>query len=203
MDTPFVGHVVCRRGNRFVSAILLFGFVVLSLTEIASAKPSKPWDLASQKERNAYIVEIALQDVGKNFAKNCKNWANKIVEYVSRYGGSKKISLPATVNQWGQTDPDGWAWAPAPHIWTPQQSRRIGTALPGQIIQMNWKNKDGSVVVHTAIVGLVKGGRIWFLDSNWNDPAHPGERNWVQNHDLSLSDVEKAVGNKFTIYEIQ
>jgi hypothetical protein len=126
------------------------------------------------------------------------------VEEASQYGLSytKRVSLPSTVNEKGGTDANGWRWAPLAHIVL-KKSSNVRTVLPGQIIQMNWKNKSGSMFPHTAIVGDVSPLLVTLIDSNWSHPKHPGEHNWVQKRIITWTELEKGVGTEFTIYEIQ
>jgi len=54
------GSALTRRG--FLTAGVATGLVLVG-PRISSARPSKPWHSATQKERRAYIIEVGLRDV--------------------------------------------------------------------------------------------------------------------------------------------
>lgn len=174
----------------FIGSVLAV-LIIVAVSSPVSAKPSRAWDLASQKDRNAYIVELALKQVGLQYPSTSKEWVKEIVFSASQFGlpQSRAIVLP-------ETKSNGYAWKDTPYVYTKKQSQLIKAALPGQIVQMQWKGAE-----HTAIVGAVSSKTVTFLDV-WPDPKRKN-RNLIQKRLLTWTEVEKAVGAKFTIYEIR
>jgi murein DD-endopeptidase MepM/ murein hydrolase activator NlpD len=169
-------------------------FLLLTVSS-ASAKPTRPWDLASQKDRNAYIVELALKEEGLEFPSTTKEWVKRIIGIASTYGlpQSRAIVLPETLS-------NGYAWKDAQYIYAVK--KQIKAAIPGQIMQMVWKDaKTRKSSVTTVIVSSVSSRTVTFLE-NLPDPKRKN-RDVIQKRSFAWTEVERSVGSKFTIYEVQ
>lgn len=145
------------------------------------------WDQMSQQQKNNAILSQAMSYRVGDYGGICKEWVRTVVFNVSGR------TIPPTY-----PDANGWQWASSPYV----VQRYVGMYQfqPGDIVQMNYRNSNGTVVPHTAIVvGLyygAPGGIVW-IDSNWNGTQS------VSIHNMGFDVFSLKVGSKYSVYNIK
>lgn len=159
------------------------------------------WHEVTQVQRNQKILQTAeeewnnfkkLKESGEPIAPygSCKVWAYKVV--VSASGGKVRLPLnhPDFKDRWLDSQ------------FAEGRKASITTAKPGEIVQIEWKRKEGvgdSDNIHTLIVVSVGPDDITFIDSNWHKDEMLGKRT----KSISFFEGDNASAKSFTIYTIK
>ena len=167
---------------------IITGAVFLLASETASAGG---WEYGmTQQQRNQAILASARADLGLKFSgMQCKDWVRRVVLSASGANGLRR-DLPSTA-----LAPLVWVWNYSPFIVnryvTPQQF------LPGNIVQMLIRYKDGSYGPHTAIVESVTNAGIVWIEENYGTP------NIVERRSVSFYVFSMQVpSNNYSVYEV-
>ncbi len=161
----------------------------------ARAQPYQPpghwWhNVMNQYGRNQQIIGRALAQNGQYTGVECKQWVQNVVYSAS--GGT--VWLPQNRPDWM-----GWYWSEwAQPLWYIPYNGPSYAAQPGNIIQMRWRNNNGSVLPHTAIVLSNNWSGMQWIDCNWSN----GDRT-VRVHYVSHDQFRQAVGWNCTVYEVR
>jgi hypothetical protein len=147
------------------------------------------WKNRGQANRNIDILTRAYKDNGKNVGIQCKPWVQKVVSEASR----GVVAVPTTTDS-----ATGWKWNSSKYVKS--LGSDINSAMPGDIVQMNIKGKDGVPGPHTAIVSARILSTIWWIDSNYVGT------NIVGVHDQTVAKFLSSVTidgvQKYTVYRI-
>jgi|WetSurMetagenome_2_1015567.scaffolds.fasta_scaffold47176_2 hypothetical protein len=152
------------------------------------------WKAQGQVNRNLDILTRAYKDYSqtpKYVGLNCKEWAKKVVLDASH----NVVKLPGTTS-----GGEGWTLYSDSHVQN--LGSNIYIALPGDIVQMNVKMKDGSSTPHTAIVSGQCLTNILWIDSNFHDPEDNKVRQRSQTIPEFLSSVTFNGVQRYTLYRI-
>jgi hypothetical protein len=144
------------------------------------------WHNLSQNQRNSRIVERALQDVGDDVGQSCKEWVRTVVRSAS--GNTVTIPPNSSNDTRWQSDPDCHRYAPP---FPP------GAFVAGYIIQMRWRNNDGTYYPHTAIVQSRNSSGMWWIESNWEGDEV------VRRRFVPFSTFHAQVGSRYSVYRIE
>lgn len=172
-----------KNRNRILSIVALFGLVCS-----AAAAPSLAnwWHGLSQNQRNAEIREVALDQVGDSTGMQCKHWVQEVV-----YEASQGAVYPPT-------NKNNYTWNSHSKVRALPKPFPINAVQPGHIIQMQWRNNNGTVYPHTAIVKSRTSTKMTWVDCNWN-----GDES-VITHSIRFTDFYNAVdGHNYNVYEIK
>ncbi len=170
------------------SRIVLSVLALLALVCTVAASPSMVnwWHGLSQNQRNAEILDVALDQVGDDTGLECKPWVQAVVNEAS----NGTVNVPSNLND--------YTWKSSSNVRVMPRPFPIETVKPGQIIQMRWQNHDGSVYPHTAIVKSKTSTKMTWVDCNWR-----GDET-VMTHTVYFSDFYWAVnGYDYNVYEIK
>ncbi|HLP43815.1 MAG TPA: hypothetical protein VK145_00880 [Candidatus Nanoarchaeia archaeon] len=143
------------------------------------------WHGLTQGQRNDEILSVALDQNGDHTGLQCKHWVQEVVDEASR----GEVYPPTNQND--------YTWRSSSNVRVMQKPFPIQWAQPGQIIQMRWKNRNGSTYPHTAILKSKTSTKMYWVDCNW----HGDET--VDVHSVTYSDFNRAVGNYYNVYEIK
>ncbi len=158
--------------------------LVLSSIAVVAAPPT-PWKKLTPSAKVEAIIARASLDEGRNVRQECKPWVQAVVANAT--GGAVKVPL-TTEGGYGS------AWHDGPGV--SGACVPVGSIRRGQVIQMRWRNRNGSVLPHTAIVLRNAGGTLTVIDANWKSDQT------VRTHSWSVSEFSQAVGNAYTVYTI-
>ncbi len=170
-----------RKSGIVVFILALFG-VVLSAT---GASMATSWHGLSQSQRNARILNVALDQVGDDTGMECKAWVQDVVDEAS----NGAVYPPRNQND--------YTWRSSSDVYRMQQPFPIEWAEPGDIIQMRWANRNGSTTPHTAILVSKSSSRMRWVDCNWV------EEDTVGTHYVTYADFYRAVGSNYNVYQIR
>lgn len=169
-----------------IRAHLLIATGILSLVSTtAVAATAMPWRKLTASAKVEAIISRASRDEGQNVGQECKPWVQAVVSDAT--GGAVKV--PSTTD-----GGSGSAWQEGAGV--AGACIPVGNIRRGQIIQMRWRNRNGTVYPHTAIVLRNTGGTLTIIDANWK-----GDR-VVRTHSWSVSEFSQAVGNAYSVYTI-
>ncbi len=170
--------------NRSI-ALAGLGMLALVCSVATASSLVNWWHGLSQSQRNAEILDVALDQVGNNTGMQCKHWVQEVVDEASQ----GTVYPPPNQNDytWRSSSDVRKMLKPFPIEWT----------QPGQIIQMRWKNQDGATYPHTAILKNKTSTKMYWVDCNWN-----GDET-VSVHSVTYSQFNQAVGDKYNVYEIK
>ncbi len=167
------------------------GLAVTVLFCLATATLATPslvnwWHGLSQSQRNTEILNTALDQVGDYTGLQCKAWVQDVVDEAS----DGVVNPPQNQND--------YTWYTSSNVRVLPRPFPIDAVQPGQIIQMRWRNHDGSIHPHTAIVKNKTSTKMTWVDCNWN-----GDET-VRVHTIYFSDFYWAVnGYNYNVYEIK
>lgn len=145
------------------------------------------WRNQSQVGRRHAVVETALRDMGKlHHIPSSKEWVKSIVHSASQ----GLVDIPMN-----EKNENHFRWAPSASVAT-YPHRSLSDVKPGMIIQMSWFYPDGRLFPHTAIVVRAEGSGLVWADCGWQN------RGRVAEHRVLDSYFKKAVGERYTVYEV-
>jgi hypothetical protein len=171
-----------KNRSLILSAVTL---LVLVCSVSAASALANWWHGLSQNQRNTEIRDVALNQVGQNTGMQCKHWVQEVV-----YSASQGTVYPPA----NQND---YTWHSSSNVRTMLKPFPIEWAQPGQIIQMRWKNQNGTTYPHTAILKSKTSTKMYWVDCNWYGDTT------VNTHSVTYNDFNRAVGNKYNVYEIK
>lgn len=171
-----------RQSRLAVSTLVLFGIVC---TAAGMPLMANLWHGLSQSQRNAEILDVALDQVGNYTGLQCKHWVQEVV-----FEASDGAVYPPT-------NKNNYTWNSHSKVRTLPKPFPINAVQPGHIIQMQWKNRNGTVYPHTAIVKSKTSTKMTWVDCNWN-----GDET-VTTHSVKFTDFNSAVGHNYNVYEIK
>lgn len=169
-------------------SIALAGLGVLALVcSVATASSlANWWHGLSQSQRNTEILDVALDQVGDYTGMQCKHWVQEVVDEASQGA----VYPP--------TNKNNYTWNSHSKVRTLPKPFPINAVQPGHIIQMQWRNNNGTVYPHTAIVKSKTSTKMTWVDCNWY-----GDET-VTTHSVLFTDFYTAVnGYNYNVYEIK
>jgi hypothetical protein len=181
-----------KRRHLFGGILVFVASSILSVSPV-HANGTNWWHSSSQIDRNWYILNRAYWDNNKYVGLNCKQWVQRVVSDAS--GGH--VWLPTTAN-----NGSAWWWNYDSNGHVGQRSGSIYGVQRGDIVQMNWRQNNGSWVPHTAIVAWVDSGGIYFIESNWRQPSTE-PANYVNVRYETFSNFQYKTEGRYSIYYIK
>jgi len=168
------------------SKFSLIAPVLVCLTLVATATAAiAGWHGLSQSQRNNHIVTRASRDLGRNVGVECKEWVRNVVRGVSN------VNIPSNANNYT------WSTVSSNHCVRMLKPFPISWVQRGQIIQMEWRSRSGTIYPHTATVLSNNGTTMTWIDSNWLGDTT------VRTHEVSVRNFELRVGTNYNVYEIR
>ena len=146
------------------------------------------WHQMTQAQRNLTIISAAISWTSGELytgVGECKGWVQTIVLNAS--GGL--VSLPAT-----QVSPYEYEWATGGSgILYPTSQVPISNAVPGCIVQMYYRNRDGITInPHTMIIIGMHASSMDIIDCNFN-----GDDRIRYVYNMLFTDFYNAAYDKF------
>jgi hypothetical protein len=173
---------MCIRRLALISFLL-----TIVLVSSAAFALSTSWHDLSQSERNQRILSDGHEDLNDDVGVSCKIWVRNIV----REASGNLVTIPSTKS-------NGYQWYSHPDVYAVPQPSPVEWVTPGCIIQMKWRNQNGTTYPHTAIVVSKNSSGMTWIDSNWNGDQV------VRTHFVSYSQFYTAVqGYRYTLYYIE
>lgn len=164
------------------SIVLCLAFV----TTVATASVRTGWHGLSQTQRNRLILARAQEDNNRYTGVQCKEWVQNVVYNAS----DGEVYPPRNRND--------YTWYDHPYVYRYPRPYPLNGVEPGQIIQMRWRNPNGTITPHTAIVVSRNSSGMTWIDCNWTNRDRT-----VRTHDVSYDLFNRRVGYYYNVYEIR
>jgi hypothetical protein len=176
--------MLTRKSKFVISALSCLVFVIA-----AGASMVIPWHGLSQGQRNTAILNVAMDQIGDFTGMQCKVWVQDVVNEASL----GEVYPPQNIND--------TTWASSSNVKRMLKPFPIEWVIPGDIIQMQLKQVDGTTTPHTAIVVRKNRLAMEWVDCNWHHKSAPET---VFRHTVKYTDFYKAVQNyNYNVYEIK